>query len=44
MVRYTESTAGVVFIVSGEVTAYMGENYLLTRVAMRQTYMDNLSK
>ncbi len=44
MVRYTESTAGVVFIVSGEVTAYMGENYLLTRVAMRQTNMDNLSK
>ena len=44
MVRYTESTTGVVFIVSGEVTAYMGENYLLTRVAMRRTGADNLSK
>ena len=33
-----------VFVVSGEVTAFNGENYLLPRVAMRMTDTGNLRK
>ena len=33
-----------VFVVSGEVTAFRGENYLLPRVAMRMTDTGNLRK
>ena len=38
------TTTGVVFIVSGEVTVYQGENYLLPRVARRRIDTGNLSK
>lgn len=36
--------AGLVFIVSGEVTTFDGANYLLPRVAMRRMISDNLRK
>ncbi len=35
-------TTGLVFVVSGEVTVFQGENYLLTTVAMRRTTPSNL--
>ena len=35
---------GLVFMVSGEVTAFGGENYLLPRAVMRQVDMGNLRK
>jgi hypothetical protein len=44
MVRYVESHTDAVFVVSGEVTTFMGENYLLARIAMRQLESGNLSK
>ena len=45
MVKATErGTSGLVFVVSGEVTAFRGENYLLARVALRRTDLGNLSK
>jgi len=37
------TTTGIVFIVSGEVTVYQGENYLLPRVARRRIETGNLS-
>ncbi|HRX87520.1 MAG TPA: hypothetical protein P5572_21045 [Phycisphaerae bacterium] len=43
MVRESQSTAGSVeFIVSGEVTDFMGENYVLLRKLMRKREMGNL--
>jgi outer membrane biosynthesis protein TonB len=44
MVRYVESQTDAVFVVSGEVTTFLGENYLLARIAMRQLESGNLSK
>lgn len=35
---------GVVFVVSGEVTLFVGENYLLARAVMRRMDMGNLRK
>jgi hypothetical protein len=35
---------GLVFVVSGEITAYGGKNYLLTRAAMQQAGKGNLRK
>lgn len=35
---------GLVFLVSGEVTAFQGDNYLLPRAAMRRTDAGNLRK
>lgn len=37
-------TYGLVFLVSGEVTLFQGENYLLSRVAMRRIDTGNLRK
>ena len=37
-------TPGLVFLVSGEVTEYRGENYLLARAAMRRIDSGNLSQ
>ena len=37
-------TAGLVFVVSGEVTVFRGENYLLTRAARRRVDSGNLTK
>jgi hypothetical protein len=43
-VRETESASGTVeFIVSGEVTDFMGENYLLLRKLMRKRDVGNLT-
>jgi len=39
-----ESQHGGVFTVSGEVTSFAGENYLLTRVATRRVDTGNLRK
>jgi hypothetical protein len=36
--------AGLVFVVSGEATAYGGENYLLVRMAVRRPDTGNLSR
>jgi hypothetical protein len=45
MVRYTEHRPeGAVFIVSGEVTSYLGENFLLARAAPRRVDTGNLRK
>lgn len=45
MVRETKaSTEGVVFIVSGEVTLFEGDNYLLVRKALRRRDLGNLQK
>ncbi len=45
MIRESESTAGTpVFIVSGEITEFMGENYLLMRKVLRRRDMGNLQK
>jgi hypothetical protein len=45
MVRTSErGAAGLVFLVSGEITAFQGENYLLARVAVRLVDLGNLSK
>ena len=45
MVKLSERGAsGLVFVVSGDVTAYRGENYVLTRMAVRRSEMGNLSK
>lgn len=45
MVRETTAAgASPVYIVSGEVTVYFGENYLLTRLALRKPNASNLSK
>lgn len=45
MVRAVETRAqGLVFVVSGEVTVFQGENYLLTTVAMRRANVGNLQK
>ncbi len=45
MIRETQSGArDVEFVVSGEVTDFMGENYLLLRKLMRKRDMGNLSK
>lgn len=45
MVRTAErSASGLVFLVSGEITAFQGENYLLARVAVRLVNLGNLSK
>ena len=45
MVRAAEGPgAGQVFVVSGEVTLFEGENYLLPRVAMRRIDSGNLTK
>jgi len=43
MVRESQSGGGV-FLVSGEVTSFDGENYLLTRVATRRVDTGNLRK
>ncbi len=39
-----EAGSDMVFLVSGEVTAFSGENYLLPRVVMRRTDSGNLRK
>ncbi len=39
-----QDTEGVVFIVSGEITAFMGENYLLPHIALRRVDVGNLTK
>ncbi len=45
MVRESEGAARTVdFVVSGEVTDFMGENYLLLRKLMRKRDMGNLSR
>lgn len=38
------ATAGLVFLVTGDVTLYEGENYLLPRVAIRRIDSGNLTK
>lgn len=40
----THSSTGLVFFVSGEVTAFEGENYILPRMAMRRIDAGNLSR
>ena len=37
-----EGQTGLVFLVSGEVTAFLGENYLLPRAALRRIDAGNL--
>lgn len=44
MVKETPREGGGVFTVSGEVTSFDGENYLLTRVATRRVDTGNLRK
>lgn len=45
MIQLAErESRGLVFIVSGEITAYGGKNYLLTRAAMQQAGKGNLRK
>lgn len=39
-----EGEAGLVFLVSGEVTAFLGENYLLTHAAIRRAETGNLRR
>ncbi len=39
-----DETSGLVFLVSGEVTLFQGENYLLSRIAMRRTDTGNLRR
>jgi hypothetical protein len=34
----------MVYVVSGEITMFEGENYLLPRIAIRQAVTDNLRK
>ncbi len=41
---HARGTAGLVFIVSGEITAFDGENYLLVRSALRGVEMGNIRK
>lgn len=41
---YSRGTAGLLFIVSGEITAFDGENYLLVRSAIRSAEMGNIRK